>query len=60
MGYSVRSCKEVCRETPLRLKVAAALAFPDGSMSASGLRRDAVLRSTSSTGRVMAVAIGVP
>jgi hypothetical protein len=27
--------------TPLRLKVAAALAYPDGSMTASGLRREA-------------------
>jgi len=29
-------------ETPLRLTVAAALAYPDGSMTASGLRREAV------------------
>src|SRR5262249_4443525 len=28
-------------DTPLRLDVAAALAFPDGSMTASGLRREA-------------------
>jgi hypothetical protein len=28
-------------DTPLRLGVAAALAFPDGSMTASGLRREA-------------------
>jgi hypothetical protein len=28
-------------ETPLRLDVAAALAYPDGSMTASGLRREA-------------------
>jgi hypothetical protein len=28
-------------DTPLRLSVAAALAFPDGSMTASGLRREA-------------------
>jgi hypothetical protein len=27
-------------DTPLRLRVAAALAFPDGSMTASGLRRE--------------------
>jgi hypothetical protein len=27
------------QDTPLRLGVAAALAFPDGSMTASGLRR---------------------
>src|SRR5215471_1271320 len=29
------------RDTPLRLSVAAKLAFPDGSMTASGLRREA-------------------
>jgi hypothetical protein len=28
-------------DTPLRLKVAAALAYPDGSMTASGLRKEA-------------------
>ena len=27
-------------DTPLRLSVAAALAFPDGTMTASGLRRE--------------------
>jgi hypothetical protein len=27
-------------DTPLRLNIAAALAFPDGSMTASGLRRE--------------------
>src|ERR1700727_2776368 len=32
---------EVKSDTPLRLSVAAALAFPDGSMTASGLRREA-------------------
>src|SRR5437899_6587138 len=32
---------EVTPDTPLRLGVAAALAFPDGSMTASGLRREA-------------------
>jgi hypothetical protein len=32
---------EVGHETPLRLDVAAALAYPDGSMTASGLRREA-------------------
>jgi hypothetical protein len=32
---------EVASDTPLRLKVAAQLVFPDGSMSASGLRREA-------------------
>jgi len=31
---------EISPDTPLRLSVAAALAFPDGSMSASGLRRE--------------------
>jgi hypothetical protein len=30
----------VSPSTPLRLSVAAAIAFPDGSMSASGLRRE--------------------
>src|SRR6202042_670094 len=33
---------EVGDDTPLRLAVAAALAYPDGSMTASGLRREAV------------------
>jgi hypothetical protein len=32
---------EVGEDTPLRLAVAAALAYPDGSMSVSGLRREA-------------------
>ena len=32
---------KVTPDTPLRLGVAAALAFPDGSMTASGLRREA-------------------
>ena len=32
---------EVGHETPLRLDVAAAIAYPDGSMTASGLRREA-------------------
>jgi hypothetical protein len=31
---------EIAPDTPLRLSVAAALAFPDGSMTASGLRRE--------------------
>jgi len=31
----------VAEDTPLRLNVAAALAYPDGSMTASGLRREA-------------------
>jgi hypothetical protein len=33
--------KEVTPNTPLRLSIAAILAYPDGSMSASGLRREA-------------------
>src|ERR1700727_276813 len=33
---------EVGPATPLRLNVAAVLAFPDGSMTASGLRREAL------------------
>jgi hypothetical protein len=41
MGCSVPSCTEVGSETPLRLTVAAALAFPDGTLTASGLRREA-------------------
>src|ERR1700683_4424879 len=32
--------EEIEPTTPLRLSVAAALAFPDGSMTASGLRRE--------------------
>src|SRR5438132_12344893 len=32
---------QIADDTPLRLDVAAALAFPDGSMTASGLRREA-------------------
>jgi hypothetical protein len=35
------SRQEVGDDEPLRLEVAAALAFPDGSMKASGLRREA-------------------
>src|SRR2546426_9975013 len=31
---------KVTPDTPLRLEIAAALAFPDGSMTASGLRRE--------------------
>src|SRR6516165_9350072 len=33
--------EDISDDQPLRLAVAAALAFPDGSMSASGLRREA-------------------
>jgi len=32
---------DVSDDTPLRLAVAAAIAYPDGSMTASGLRREA-------------------
>jgi hypothetical protein len=32
--------QNVKADTPLRLHIAAAIAFPDGSMSASGLRRE--------------------
>jgi hypothetical protein len=32
---------KILPDTPLRLSVAAAIAFPDGSMTASGLRREA-------------------
>src|SRR6478736_1622252 len=32
---------QVSPDTPLRLGVAAAIAFPDGSMTAAGLRREA-------------------
>jgi hypothetical protein len=34
-------CEDVAPDAPLRLDTAAALAFPDGSMTASGLRREA-------------------
>jgi hypothetical protein len=32
---------QIANDTPLRLNIAAALAYPDGSMTASGLRREA-------------------
>src|ERR1700738_323981 len=38
---SIPSPEQVTPDTPLRLGIAAALAFPDGSMTASGLRREA-------------------
>jgi hypothetical protein len=38
MGARLPSIEAIGRDTPLRLSVAAALAFPDGSMTASGLR----------------------
>lgn len=33
--------EQVARNTPLRLTIAAKIAFPDGSITASGLRREA-------------------
>ena len=42
MRCTIPSTDQVGPESPLRLSVAAALAFPDGSMTASGLRREAV------------------
>jgi hypothetical protein len=41
MRCTAPSRDQVDPETPLRLGVAAALAFPDGTMTASGLRREA-------------------
>src|SRR5262245_20677231 len=38
---SARSLDGIKPDDPLRLEVAAALAFPDGSMTASGLRKEA-------------------
>src|SRR3984893_12317958 len=38
---SIPSPEQVTPDTPLRLGIAAALAFPDGSMTAAGLRREA-------------------
>ena len=38
---SIPPPEKITPDTPLRLAVAAALAFPDGSMTASGLRREA-------------------
>ena len=35
--------EDIGHDQPLRLAVAAALAFPDGLMTASGLRREAAL-----------------
>src|SRR5207249_1281688 len=32
---------DIAPETPLRLSIAAAIAFPDGTMTAAGLRREA-------------------
>src|SRR5690349_14226419 len=40
MRATIPNREEIAPDTPLRLGVAAALAFPDGSMTASGLRRE--------------------
>jgi hypothetical protein len=40
MCCAVASPDQVTPDTPLRLGVAAAIAFPDGSMTAAGLRRE--------------------
>jgi hypothetical protein len=34
--------RDVARDAPIRLSTAAALAFPDGTMTVSGLRREAL------------------
>jgi hypothetical protein len=41
MTKAAPSLELVKPDTPIRLSVAATVAFPDGSMSASGLRREA-------------------
>jgi hypothetical protein len=41
MPCKIPTSDQVGETTPLRLSVAAEIAFPDGSMSASGLRREA-------------------
>src|SRR5262245_27963199 len=38
---AIPPAEEIKPDTPLRLGVAAAIAFPDGSMTAAGLRREA-------------------
>src|SRR3979409_1533998 len=40
MTETAPSLEQIKPDTPLRLTLAAALAFPDGSMTASGLRRE--------------------
>jgi hypothetical protein len=37
---SIPAPEQVTADTPLRLGVAAAIAFPDGSMTTAGLRRE--------------------
>jgi hypothetical protein len=39
--YHMPTRSEIREDMPLRLAVAAAIAYPDGSMTASGLRREA-------------------
>ena len=41
MATKYPSREDIGDDQPLRLAVAAALAYPDGSMTASGLRREA-------------------
>jgi hypothetical protein len=41
MKRDVESLQEVSPDAPLRLGIAAGLAYPDGSMTASGLRKEA-------------------
>jgi hypothetical protein len=40
MSTTIPPRDEIRSDTPIRLSVAAAIAFPDGSMTASGLRRE--------------------
>ena len=42
MKQKVLSLDELALDSPIRLQIAAVLAFPDGTMSASGLRREAL------------------
>jgi hypothetical protein len=51
MQKSLPSRESITTDTPLRLSVAAALAYPDGSMTASGLRREAKRADLPSSGR---------
>jgi hypothetical protein len=44
MRARLPSIESIGQDAPLRLGVAAALAFPDGTMTASGLRREAARR----------------
>src|SRR5262245_46718183 len=39
--FVIPTLQQVTPDTPLRLRIAAALAYPDGSMTASGLRKEA-------------------